>query len=212
MAHPFFDMIQAMNEFAPDVEELGGGPVEEDLPFGFVEIFGSRPQVREYLDTPRPSRFHSIAARLWDQDLKYFKQVGLPLADGPEWASLSQFNLANGVTEHWGMGKAILYEGRYGWKAQFPDSLLPDLEVPVETFLFNTHFAVVLYQTKLYQDDDLLNDPRDKHPFIPGWLVAKSLKRAEAAETAKGTKKKKDRSGYRTKKRRHRNAAGVLVW
>ncbi len=211
MPHPFVDLIKAMSEFAPDVEMLGGGPSEEDLPFGFVEVHGNRPLVRDYLSTPNPSRSHSIAARLWDQDLEYFKQVGLPLADGPEFASLSQYNLANAVTEHWGMGRAILYEGRYGWKAQFPDSLLPDLEVPVELFLFNTHFAVVLYQSKLYQDDDLLNDPRDKHPFIPGWLVKESLKRAEKAKETKG-KKKKDRSGYRTKKRRHRNAAGILVW
>lgn len=196
----FIDLIKAMNEFAPDVEMLGGGPSKEKLPFGFVEIFGDRPLVREFLETRNPSRYHSIAARLWDQDLKYFKQVGLPLSEGPEFASLAQFNLANGVTEHWGMGKAILYEGRYGWKAQFPDSLLPDLEVPADTYLFNTHFAVTQYQAKLYQDDDLLNDPRDKHPFIPGWLVLKSIKRAEERSKAKG-------KGKTTKRRRrHRNA------
>ena len=195
----FADLIRSITEFAPDVEELGGGPSEVELPFGFVNIFGDRPQVRDFLGGYNPSRMHSIAVRLWDQDLKYFKQVGLPLAEGPEYASLTQFNLARALTENWDLGAPILYEGRYGWKAQFPDSLLPDFEVPADILLFQTHFAVSHYQIKLYQDSDPMNDPVTKHPFVPGWVALASKGKA------KGETNKKRR-------RRKRNRQGKLVW
>ena len=88
------------------------------LPPGFLEIFGPRPRAVEFLDTPRPYDAFKASELRWQQDLKYFKGVGLP-----EWASESQQRAAEGIYQSWEMGSPtdsrIIYEssaacGAYG--------------------------------------------------------------------------------------------------
>ena len=132
------------------------------LPPGFLEIFGPRPRAVEFLDTPRPFDAFKAAEMRWEQDLKYFKGVGLP-----EWASESQQGAAEGIYQSWDMGSPKFYEGRYGHMARFPDSQMRDFETTAWAALNYPHHEVALYQIRLVAHGI---ESEKRHPYVPPHL------------------------------------------
>ena len=134
-------------------------PTEPEIPEGFTEIFGTRPQASAF------SGFRAFKAAdlRWQQDLKYFQRSGIP-----EGFDQAQVDLASGVFENWDMGQPVFYEGRYGWMARFPDSAIPDFEANVTASLEVSHIIVAKYQTR-----QLLHGvtPAVVHPFVPPFLA-----------------------------------------
>ena len=133
---------------------------EPEIPEGFTEIFGARPDASDFSS----ARSHKAAEMRWEQDLKYFQRGGIP--GGFDQA---QVDLASGVFEKWDMGRPQFYEGRYGWMARFPDSAIPDFEANVTASLEVSHIVVAKYQAR-----QLLHGvtPRVVHPFVPPFLVS----------------------------------------
>ena len=129
------------------------------LPEGFEEIFGQRPRLERFLETPNPSFYFRLAVTEWEQNLRHFKRVG-----SPEWAEETHLANAARVFESWDMGRPRYYEGRYGWSARFTDSALPDFECAARAALASTHLVVAQYQLALLEAGKL---PERKHPFVP---------------------------------------------
>ena len=133
---------------------------ESEIPDGFTEIFGDRPQASDFSSR----RAHKTAELRWEQDLKFFQRSGIP-----EGFDQAQVDLAAGVFEYWDMGRPMFYEGRYGWMARFPDSAIPNFEANVTASLEVSHIVVAKYQTR-----QLLHGvtPAVVHPFVPPILVS----------------------------------------
>ena len=128
---------------------------EQVLPDGFAEIFGSRPQMRDYKSS---NEFY--AARLtWEQDLKFFRGAGVP-----EHLDVAEIERVGDIYEEWGMGRPLFYEGRYGWKVRFPDSHIPNFEANPEGMIRAPHVLVAQYQIRLIQKGTV---PANPHPFVP---------------------------------------------
>ncbi|MBI1353258.1 MAG: hypothetical protein GC160_02850 [Acidobacteria bacterium] len=130
-----------------------------ELPEGFREIFGDRPQAKDYIGRPQEL---ATARGQWDQDLKYFVRAGLP-----EWITPHDQAAADQIFEAWDMGDAAYYEGRYGWMARFPQSDVPDFELAASMVVRYPHQAVALYQVEMLQHGDT---PGQRHPFTPPQL------------------------------------------
>ncbi len=148
------------------------GPAEQ-LPEGFAEIFGPRPKVSDYLDTPKPSESFRIATLQWEQDVKYFKTAGVP-----EWAKESEHSLAEQTFRFWEMGSPRFYEGRYGFMARFPESLFRNFEAPAWAALRATHHEVAAYQIRSLNRGIV---PTKRHPFVPPQLWPKNSDGPEVA-------------------------------
>ena len=130
-----------------------------ELPAGFVEIFGLRPKISDFSETPNQAFAWRVAVDLWEQDLRYFKRAGIP-----EWASLEQVAVAEEVTRSWDLGPARFYEGRYGWMARFPESRLRAFESSAWGVLHVTHHVIAGYQWRLLEQGIV---PDKRHPFVP---------------------------------------------
>ena len=113
---------------------------EQVLPDGFAEIFGLRPQAKDYTST---NKFYAARLR-WEQDLKYFKGAGVP-----EHLDVAEIERVGDIYEEWGMGRPLFYEGRYGWKVRFPDSRIPNFEANPEGMIRAPHVLVAQYQIRL---------------------------------------------------------------
>ena len=133
-----------------------------ELPAGFVAIFGTRPKIGDFAATSNPGFAWRVAVDLWEQDLRYFKRAGVP-----DWASTEQVAVAAEVTRAWGLGAAKFYEGRYGWMARFPESLLRDFESSAWGALNVAHHVIAGYQMRLIERDVV---PEKRHPFVPPHL------------------------------------------
>ena len=131
-----------------------------NLPPGFAQVFGEKPLGNQF----KNYREYQTAKVRWEQDLRLFKQAGTPPDVTPK-----QLEDITRTAEAWGMGAPQFYEGRYGWKARFPDSALPDHEVSVESLTMGMHQMIARYQIKLVQHG---MEPAEKHPFVPPqvWL------------------------------------------
>ena len=126
----------------------------EELPEGFLEIFGPRPTS----DGKLPAVFQRERNQ-WLQDLKFFKSAG-----PPEWATAEQLEFAGKLYEEWGMGHPLYYEGRYGFMAAFVKSQLPDYETAAHQAIEYGHFVIAQYQISLRaQGKELVW----VHPFVP---------------------------------------------
>lgn len=130
-------------------------PIEEpDYPEGFLAIFGPRPEPKSPEDR--------LLAVEWDQELQHFKQAGLP----PDSDKFPHSNLANATAafEAWGMGAPKFYEGRYGWRAAFPDGPLRWYDVDALGAVAATHLVIAQYQVRLVSEG---MTPKQRHPFVP---------------------------------------------
>lgn len=165
---PFGPYRQAPNEYGGEwwyvnpftgMEPWLNEPREaEELPPGFEEIFGPRPQASDYRGKGGNAAFQ-VALADWQRDLKHFKGVGVP-----EWTTEAELEKAEAVFKAWGMGDMWVFEGRYGWSAAFPDSKIKSYDVPAQTAIEATHLAVAQYQIALLQAGVV---PDKKHPFVP---------------------------------------------
>jgi hypothetical protein len=131
-----------------------------NLPPGFAQVFGEKPMGPQY----KNYREYQTAKARWEQDLRLFKQAGTP----PGVSSKQLEDIAK-TAKAWGMGEPQFYEGRYGWKARFPDSALPDHEVSIESLTMGMHQMIARYQIKCVHNGI---EPAERHPFVPPgvWL------------------------------------------
>lgn len=168
--HPFGPYRQApaeyggewwlVNPFTTDEPWVTQSQVgTRELPAGFAEIFGPRPKISDFSETPNAAFSWRVAVDLWEQDLRYFKRAGIP-----EWASLEQVAVAEEVTRSWDLGPARFYEGRYGWMARFPESRLRTFESSAWGVLNVTHHVIAGYQWRLLEQGIV---PDKRHPFVP---------------------------------------------
>jgi hypothetical protein len=130
----------------------------EPLPIGFAEAFGARPQIEDF----RNRALFQTALAQWEQDLGHFHGTGLP--DG---FSQTDFQAASAEFEAWGLGKPVIYEGRYGWRVRFPESQLPSFEMGAWGALTAPHLIIAQYQVRSIQQG---LTPQQPHPFLPEQL------------------------------------------
>ena len=133
----------------------------EVLPEGFVELFGPRP---DYKDFDNYFRFQ-VATVEWEDTLDRFRGLGMP-----EGIDLEALESATEVMLEWGLGEPQLYEDVNGWHAKFPDSANPDFEINPTTLLMAPHVTVARYQLGLIR---LGTIPAELHPFIPPTVRAR---------------------------------------
>ena len=167
--HPVGPYRQAPKEFGGDWWRVNPftGPEpwknqerpKESLPEGFVAIFGPRPRVAEYSNTPSPRESLRVATLKWEQDLRYFKKAGRP-----EWVTDEDLARATRTFEFWELGEPRFYEGRYGFMARFPDSLVKSFEISAWGAIQATHHVVATYQVRVL---DQGMAPEKRHPFVP---------------------------------------------
>ena len=131
---------------------------EQTLPDGFAEIFGLRPQAKDYATN---DEFHTARLR-WEQNVKYFEGAGIP--QGLEVAEIER---VADIYEDWGMGRPVFYEGRYGWKVRFPDSQIHNYEANPGGMIKAPHVLIAQYQIRLLQKGTV---PENPHPFVPPQL------------------------------------------
>ena len=148
--------LDAVNN--PSAGGVGGAGAANQLPDGFAEVFGEKPMGPQY----KNYREYQTAKIRWEQDLKYFKQAGVPPEVTPE-----KLEAITKTAEAWGMGAPKFYEGRYGWKVRFPDSAFPDHEVGLEGVTMGMHQSIARYQVRLVEAGI---EPAQKHPFVPPWV------------------------------------------
>ena len=131
---------------------------EQTLPEGFAEIFGSRPERKDY---PGADEFYTARLR-WEQDLKYFEGSGVP-----QNLDVAEIERVGDIYEEWGMGRPVFYEGRYGWKVRFPDSRISNFEANPDGMIRVPHVLIAQYQSRLLQKGMV---PENPHPFVPPQL------------------------------------------
>jgi len=141
------------------VSQWESRPVET-FPEGFIETFGPRPQRMEF---PGYLEFQS-ARHIWEHKLEMFEGLGTP----PEIAA-EQLAGARGIFDEWGLGEAVFYEDRRGWRVRFSDAPGPPFEMGAQAAADSPHLAVALYQVKLLQGGIA---PQTRHPWIPEHLHA----------------------------------------
>ncbi|MCG8650847.1 MAG: hypothetical protein MI861_13495, partial [Pirellulales bacterium] len=118
----------------------GGGIAEPELPPGFLDAFGPRPRIRDFLNEPNPSLALRIATTAWKQALRYFKQAGIP-----EWTDAVAVAEAVRIFVAWNMREPVFYEGRYGWMARFSRSDVSSFQAPALTAIETPHLIVMRY-------------------------------------------------------------------
>jgi len=123
-------------------------PPPPHAPEGFVELFGERPHSG-----------NSAARAQWEIDRGHFQGTGVP-----EGFTQEQTDRAAELFESWGLGRPVFYEGRYGWKARFPDSSIPGFEANPHTAIETPHLVVAGYQVRQTQQSA---PPAVRHPFVP---------------------------------------------
>lgn len=155
--HPFGPYRQAppeyggnwylVNPFVSSEPWLNQAPQAEQTPPEFLETFGPLPHIRD--------PFYQE----WRDNLKYFKGVKLP-----EYISQAQLNAANEIFVAWQMGKAVIYEGRYGFSARFPETGEYDFDIDARTAVTDSHFTVARFQIRLAQEG---KTPARWHGYVP---------------------------------------------
>lgn len=134
----------------------------ENLPEDFLQAFGEMP-VRRAGDSG--ADFVGRVAR-WKQDLEFFQRTGIP-----EGLDEDQIELASATYEHWGMGRPVFYEGRYGWFARFPESAIPEFEMDAASAVQASHLAIARFQVRMLREGVELPTP---HPFVPPHLLSQN--------------------------------------
>lgn len=124
-------------------------------PEGFLKLFGPRPERSEASNRGA----YILRTAVWERNLADFRGVGIP-----EGYSDEQVQAAADAVKHWGMGEPIYYQGRDGWKARFPDSLLPTFEISAETAIKAPQVAAAVYHVQsILRGVEIEN----RHPLVP---------------------------------------------
>lgn len=140
-----------------------------DLKPGFIEIFGAEPVSESFHDAGGYSAF--IAAHnAWILDLQRYKQPGWPLNSLPDWPEIAEpFDKIEELTLHW-LGPEYhprYYEGRYGWCARFPGSIIAFQDFAALPLLSNPHQIIAEAQIMLIHMGVY---PENRHPDVPPQL------------------------------------------
>lgn len=132
-----------------------------DLPEGFEKVFGPRPKWADYRGLGKGALLAFQAAVVqWEQELKFFKQVGQPA-----WAKPEQIAEAEGVLTAWLLGRPTFYEGQLGWMGRFLKSEIKDYDSSAWQIINYPHHVVSQYQITLYRVHGI--QPPKWHPFVP---------------------------------------------
>lgn len=138
--------------------EIAAGPRQTETvppPAGFLKLFGPRP---ERSDASSRGEY-IVRAVVWDRELADFEGVGIP--DG---FTEEQVRAAAADLKHWGMGEPVFYKSRDGWKARFPDSLLPKFEISPETAIKAPQVTAAVYHVQaILRGIEIEN----RHPLVP---------------------------------------------
>lgn len=153
--HPFGPYRQAPAEFGGEwwfVNPFYGPEpwktdVVPDASPEFVKVFGPAPK--------RNDPFYQE----WFDNKKHFKGIKLP-----EYISQAELDLANETYRAWSLGDAVIYEGRYGFSARWPESGEYDFDWDARGAVMNVHQVVATFQIKAYQEG---KTPAKWHPFVP---------------------------------------------
>jgi hypothetical protein len=129
--------------------EIEGQPLASAPPADFVAVLG-----------PRPHR-NDLFYGEWNDNLKDWKGVGLP-----PWMTQADLDTANEVYGAYEMGKAVVYEGRYGWRLRWPETGHFEFEGDARSHIMTgaMHHKVAEFQDFLRNKG--LPVPRP-HPFLP---------------------------------------------
>lgn len=131
------------------------------LPEGFEKLFGTRPKWEDFRHLKRRALISFEAAKVqWEQELKYFKRVGVP----PGYTDV-QIEDSFGVLEAWLLGEPTFYEGRFGWMGRFLESDIPDYDSSAFQIIRYPHHTVSQFQITNFARGVV---PPKWHPFVPG--------------------------------------------
>ena len=145
-----FTGAEPWKRFAPQ-------PEPEALPDGFVEIFGSKPEFKDFTD----SQAWTTARNHWQQNLEQFKGAGRPL-----WLSKEDKAALDKIYESWNMGKPHFYGGRYGEMVRWPESQVQDFEDSAYSAANYPHHTIARYQIALAHSGGVILK-NERHPFVP---------------------------------------------
>lgn len=142
-------------------EELLEERVNPTYPEGFIDLFGPRPEQKPGMSAEEINALKRFVLPRWEQDLGFFKGVGYP--EGLDYDALDE---ATEIYSGYGLGEPAFYEGRYGWKARFPESNLRSFECGVDGAIRLPHLVVSNHQARAYQTLGI--EPNPRHPYLLG--------------------------------------------
>jgi hypothetical protein len=138
--------------------EIAAGPSQAETARpsdDFLKLFGPRPS---WADSSTVSE-RRLRAIVWERELADFERVGIPDGYNEE-----QVSAAADAMKQWGMGEPVFYKSRGGWKARFPDSLLPKFEISPETAIKAPQVAAAVYHVQaILRGVEIEN----RHPLVP---------------------------------------------
>ena len=120
-----------------------------------MKLFGSRPERSEASSRGE----YILRSAIWDRELADFEGVGIP--DG---FTAEQVSAAVDDMKQWGMGEPVFYKSRDGWKARFPDSLLPKFEISPETAIKAPQVTDAVYHVQAILRGVQIEN---RHPLVP---------------------------------------------
>lgn len=133
---------------------------KETLPEGFEELFGPRPEWKNFRAIGATYRQFQVAVVEWEQELRFFKGAGRP-----EWVTRVQLEDVATVYRDWNLGQPTFYETNTGWMARFLDSQIRDFDVAAHQAVRYPHHTVAHYQVDLFLNHGIT--PEKWHPYVP---------------------------------------------
>jgi len=131
------------------------------LPDGFEKVFGLRPKWEDFRRLKKRALISFEAAKVqWEQELRYFKGVGVP----PGYSE-QQISESNAVFVTWLMGEPTFYEGRFGWMGRFLESAIQDYDSSAFQIIKYPHHTVSQYQITNFLQNGVV--PPKWHAFVP---------------------------------------------
>lgn len=117
------------------------GPKTQNPPVDFVAVYGNPPKAGDFANY----QDFQVARDKYSQDLRYFKGIHFP-------EGLTANDIAASVTyiTSYGMGRPVVFEGRYGFMVRFKGIPLPDFELPFVTLKDSPGNVVSTYQMSLF--------------------------------------------------------------
>ena len=152
----------------------------DSLPDGVVEIYGSRPQWKDYRHLGKSALITFEGAKVtYDQDVERFQglvtlseeQLAFGVFRGA-FTSVADMHLAF-VT--WDMGMPVYYrDSLLGLMGRFVDSALPDYDMSYHSIATAGHNNIADFQEALWLRKGL--EPARWHPFVSPVLIGKTEK------------------------------------
>ncbi len=143
-------------------------PETPALPDGFEKLFGNRPEWQDFRYLGKSALMSFETAKVhWDQELKYFKRVGVPPGYTPD-----EIGDSIGLMTAWGPGQPTFYEGRFGWMGRFLESDIADYDSSAFQIIKYPHHTVSQFQIANFTRNGVV--PAKWHPFVPPRIFDRS--------------------------------------